>query len=161
MGSYEDMRDQRNAWEREAATLRTELSALREACLRLVDKMDVCKSSITGAFQMAYHSRGRDYDGPTYGIELEALRSRALSPAAIPEEGPETLLRDGERGRVPDPTIKRVPAEIPQCEILTTACFHGDHSLCDVYEDISGITSAGGGRVCECECHQLQGGANG
>ena len=58
---------------------------LEKAARALVAKLDECKPHVSMAFLMAYHSRGRDYEGPNYGDEHEALRESLGMER--PEEG--------------------------------------------------------------------------
>lgn len=66
--------------------LKNENTRLEGALRSLVDKLDECGPHVSGAFQMAYLSRGRDYTGPTYGEEHEAARA-ALAGSHAPAEG--------------------------------------------------------------------------
>lgn len=54
---------------REALTLR----AFPARARALVNALDHCKEVIDGAFVMA-HIHGARYNGPSYGVELDALR---------------------------------------------------------------------------------------
>lgn len=62
---------------------------LRSAALALIAKMDALKPHMD-AMCLDSHNRGRPYSGPTYGVELEALRAAASgdsTPPSAPVQG--------------------------------------------------------------------------
>ncbi|QAZ38464.1 hypothetical protein C1M51_02955 [Methylibium sp. Pch-M] len=72
----------------------------REAALALIEKLDAAEPHIDAMCAMA-HNRGTPYKGPTYGVELEALRAalatppEAPKPAALPEDLADALREVG------------------------------------------------------------------
>lgn len=54
--------------------VRDERDRLRAASSALVKKLDACKPHLDG-LAVLNHVHGGQYDGPTYGEELEQLRS--------------------------------------------------------------------------------------
>lgn len=74
---------------RSTAAQPVEPTGLRSAALAMVAKMDVLKPHMD-ALCLDSHNRGRPYKGPTYGIELEALRAAASgdsTPPSAPVQG--------------------------------------------------------------------------